>query len=194
MDERLGWTEHITTLCKKLTKAIYAIRTIKNVSTHQAAKYTYYSHFHSVASYGVIVWGMSPAAERVQILQKKAIRTLCNLHYRDSCREVFKSEKILTITSVYILCCVKFVRANSSRFTKNEEVHNYNTRNKESFTIPHHRLTVAQQGVDYWGAKLYNHLPTEVKNMSNKKFGKAVKELLMKETFYEVSDFLNSSF
>lgn len=193
VDNKLTWSNHVQGLCGKLCRAIYSIRTLKSISTHQAAKLAYYANFHSLASYGIIVWGMSSEADRVQILQKRALRTLCSLSSRVSCREYFKREKILTITSVYILSCVKFVHANLSRFIKNEDLHSYKTRNRNAMVIPLHRLKSTQQGIDYWGVKLYNQLPESVKSLSINKFAKAVKKLLIEKTYYSVNEFLTTN-
>lgn len=193
LDNDFKWESHVEELCKRLSSAIFTIRKIKSIVSHRAAKNTYYANFHSVATYGLLVWGMSSAAMRVQALQKKAIRALCGLNYSDSCREKFKSEKILTITSAYILACVDYVHTNQDKFTKNANFHNYSTRYRENLSIPKHRINITQQAVDYWGPKIYNHLPNNIKSSSSKKFKRSVKELLLKETYYKIDEFLYST-
>lgn len=194
VDGGLTWRSHIDMLCIKLSRAIYSIRVMRQVSTQQAAKLTYYANFHSIASYGVTIWGRSSDFERVLILQKKALRTLCGMRNSESCRETFKRERILTIASVYILSCVKYVHTNQMRFTRNEEFHQYDTRNRKYFVVPHHRLCMTQRGVDYWGVKMYNHLPAEVKALNKTRFKKRVRELLLKNTIYNMNEYFSTMF
>jgi hypothetical protein len=50
-------------------------------------------------SYGIIFWGNSPHSLGIFKIQKRALRILMGIGYRDSCRELFKEEKILTLPS-----------------------------------------------------------------------------------------------
>ena len=59
VDGSLSWADHIVSLCRKLSSAIYSIRRIKFIAGSTAALLTYHAHFHSLASYGVILWGAS---------------------------------------------------------------------------------------------------------------------------------------
>lgn len=190
LDSRLNWSIHIQELNKKLSKAIYSIRTIKNYATHQAAKSCYYAHFHSLLSYGVIFWGQSSDASKVFILQKRALRVLCSLDQQTSCREYFKQQRILTVPALFILACLKYIHANKQQFSTNNEHHDYNTRNKNQFSIPHRRLKMTQQGVGYWGPTLYNVLPDTIKNLSNSLFCKKIKSSLINNTVYTIEDYV----
>lgn len=193
IDNKLNWSTHIAETCKRLSGALYSVRRMQNIATKETAKVTYYSNFHSVATYGILLWGMASDASKVFLLQKRALRILGNLSYTHTCRDAFKKEKILTLPSVYILNCVKYVHCNPSEFPKNCDTHSINTRAKEAFKIPYHRLVKTQQGVDYWGVKLYNSLPTEIKKLPPKKFLSTLKQELIKHSFYSVQEFLDRS-
>ncbi|XP_044744908.1 uncharacterized protein LOC123306816 [Coccinella septempunctata] len=78
------------------------------------ARLTYIANFHSVASYAILFWGSSSEAQRVLLLQKRAIRALFGLGPRDSCREAFRAWGILTVP-----------KGNSANFMK--EVNNAGT-------------------------------------------------------------------
>lgn len=72
VDNYLRWDMHVSNLCGRLSSAVFTIRRIKNLVSFNAAKMAYYANFHSAATYGVLIWGMSSAAVRVQNLQKKS--------------------------------------------------------------------------------------------------------------------------
>jgi hypothetical protein len=53
-------------------------------------------------SYGIMFWGNSPHSPVIFKMQKRAIRILMGIGYRESCRESFQELKILTLSSQYI--------------------------------------------------------------------------------------------
>ena len=106
LNSNLEWENHIYNMSGILSSAIYAIRRMKNISTTEAALTTFHAYFMSRATYAILVWGASSHANRVFIQQKEAIRAVTGSSYRSSCRELFKSLKVLTIPSIYILTAV----------------------------------------------------------------------------------------
>lgn len=187
----LGWATHIDTLCKKLSTSIFMIRRMREIVDQTTAKQTYYCAFHSLAVYGIILWGHSSHAERVLLKQKKALRTLYDMRSTESCRETFKKEGILTITSVFILACVDYIHANKEKYTKHSYYHTYNTREKHKYTLPRLRMRKEELGPNFWGLKFYNKLPDEVKSLGKLQFHKRVKSLLLQNTIYFLHEFLD---
>ena len=102
VDRCLKWDVHTGNLNKKLSTAIYAVNTIKQIVGFKAALTVYYSYFHSILQYGIEYWGNSATISSTFIVQERAIRTLFNLKIRDSCRQYFLDNKIFTVTNLYI--------------------------------------------------------------------------------------------
>lgn len=71
-------------------------------------------------------------------------------------------------------------------FPTNSINHAYETRNKDSLQIPVHHLKRIDQGMDFWGPKLYNKLPSEFHDKSLMNFKREVKRLLLNETIYSI--------
>lgn len=191
IDNKLNWKTHISELTKKLSVAIYSIRRIKGISTYEAARMTYFANFHSLASYGIQFWGTSAEADRVFILQKRAVRILSDLKQSDSCRNAFVKNKILTIPSVYILTVAKYVHRNKNSYHKGGDTHNYPTRCQNLLRTPFHRLSTTQKYVDYWGVKIYNKLPETMCAQKMIRFTKDLKKLLLQNAYYSLDEFLN---
>ena len=99
----LSWKTHIDIIVPKLSSATFAIRTVKPLLSQDSLKKIYYSYFHSVMTYGIIFWGNSYYSNAIFKLQKRIIRIIVGLRSRDSCREHFKTLKILPLQSQYIL-------------------------------------------------------------------------------------------
>lgn len=190
VDTNLKWNQHIDDLASKLSSTLFALKRLTYVATHQAAKTAYYSSFHSLLSYGILFWGSMAEAQRIFVLQKRAVRYLCNLKYNESCRTRFREEQILTLSSVFILAVVTHVHKNRDAFPQNGINHEYETRRRAEIRVPHHRLAATQRSLDYWGGKLYNRLPHEVKILPFAAFKKRVKKTLMETEPYTLEEFL----
>ena len=150
---------------------------------------TYHAHFHSLASYGVILWGASTNAPKVFLKQKRAIRVLAGLHFTDSCRDYFKHYGILTIPSCYILSCLLHFYDIKAEQTRHSEVHNHFTRSRNSFVLPRNRLSRTQNSFHYHATKMYNKLPERFQNLSRKRFKNTMASILKQHAFYDLKEF-----
>jgi hypothetical protein len=73
----------------------------------------------------------------------------------------------------------------------NCDAHNIQTRQKVHMHMPSSKLTLFQKGVQYSGSKIFNHLPSYIKDLSNdvKSFKVALKNFLLTHIFYTVDEF-----
>jgi hypothetical protein len=79
-------------------------------------------------SYGIIFWGNSSYSIKIFKLQKRVIRIITGAKNRDSCRELFKNLKILTLVSQYIFSVLSFIVDNLDNYIYNHCIHKRNTR------------------------------------------------------------------
>jgi hypothetical protein len=89
INNTLTWKPHIETILPKLSSACFAMRSIKLLVSQHMLKTIYYSHFHTIISYGLMFWGNSAHNARVFRKQKKIIRIMAGSRSRDSCRKLF---------------------------------------------------------------------------------------------------------
>ncbi|VEN61068.1 unnamed protein product [Callosobruchus maculatus] len=99
LDSRLDWSIQTDKLAKQIAKYNYALRVIRRDTGQKAALVAYHGYIQSALSYGVMFWGASCHTDRIMILQKKCIRSIFRLRPRDSCREVFRQNSILTVVA-----------------------------------------------------------------------------------------------
>lgn len=189
----LGWSKHVMELRKKLNKALYCLKIITKNANHETAKMTYHSYFHSVATYGILIWGASPEAEIIFKLQKRAVRILCEAHWRDTCRPLFIKTRILTLASVLILENLLYIRNNIDEFPKNSDHHNFNTRQRDHLVIPYHRLLRTQQPTNHLAIKLFNTLPANITELSVGRFRAVMRRILTETPFYTIEEYFQES-
>jgi Reverse transcriptase (RNA-dependent DNA polymerase) len=192
IDLGLTWKTHVSAVCTKCSKMCYPLKRLRQITSINTIKTYYFSCFESQLRYGIIFWGNSSSSIRVFRLQKRAIRYMFNLKYRETCRPVFINNRILTFPSLFIFEILKFVKLNIEEFTRQDAFHNYSTRHGGNLQHASHRLSLFESNPYYIGTILYNKLPTDIKNLPTaNQYLRAIKNLLVSKAFYSVDEFLN---
>jgi hypothetical protein len=88
---------------------------------------------------------------------------------------------------------IKFVTKNKDQFLSNSQVHQINTRQTSDLYVPTANLAIYQKGVYCSGIKIYNQLPTAIKDLSSDKdkFKLALKRYLLHNSFYSLEEYFN---
>jgi hypothetical protein len=141
----------------------------------------------------IIFWSNSSYTIKLFRIQKNVIRIMTGLKKRDSCRVSFKEMKILPLCSQYIYSLMQYTVNNIHLFTRNTEVHNIDTRQYINLFLPSISFTKVQKEAYYSDIKIYNHLPWELKQLSNdqKSFGFALKRFLYANSFHLLNEYFN---
>jgi len=170
------------------------MRSIKRFVSLELMKVIYYAYFQSKMSYGIIFWGHSSLSIKVFRLQKRILRILMGIRNRDSCRKLFINLKILPLPSASIFSVLRFVAKNKEIFTTNNEIHDKGTRQHLNFHYPAVSIMKYQTGVHYMGVKIFNKLPTYIKNefTNSTKFISLVQKFFSEKSFYSLEEYYNS--
>jgi hypothetical protein len=155
----LSWKNHIDVLRKKLNRAYYVIRNLKQHMFISVLKAIYYSFLHSQISYGIIFWGNSSYSYTIFLLQKKAIRAMLGYGNMASCRNIFKELGILPLKSQYLFSLLLFVSYNKALLSSDIDAHNIATGQSQNLHLPQANLTVYWKGVYYAVIKVFNKIP-----------------------------------
>jgi len=81
-------------------------------------------------------WGNSSHGSVIFNMQTRVIRIIMGYGYRESCRELFKELKMLTLSSQYIFSLLLFIVNNRDYFVSNSVCHNIHTRRKNDLHLP----------------------------------------------------------
>lgn len=192
IDERLDWRGHIETVAVKIAQFSFALRIISDAVGVDAALSAYYAFIYSRIKYGIIFWGNSSDIGRILLLQKKCIRSIFRMKPTESCKNYFIEQKILTITSIYVVECIMFVYDNWQFFKNLKLTHNYPTRNKSYLVGDKYNFSYLQKNVDFSLIKMYNFLPECVRGLARNKLKATLKIFLAKKAFYSLEEFYRS--
>jgi len=62
----------------------------------------YFAVFHTHISYAILAWGHSAGRHRVFGLQRRAVRVVFGLSYREDCKSAFIDLRVLTVPWLYL--------------------------------------------------------------------------------------------
>lgn len=191
IDQRLDWKVHIDALVQSMARYCYAMKIIADNVGQREALITYHAYVHARMKYGIIIWGNSVEIKRILIMQKRCLRNIFKIKQRDSCKEVFITNKILTIICLYIYEVVVFILENRSLF--NSHSHFYNTRNKENIKSDKINYAYIQKNVQFTSMKIWNKIPVVLRNLPKEQLKKKLKLYLQNKAYYTLGDFLNDT-
>lgn len=194
LDSKLTWEEHAVYLSKKLSKIVHLIKGLTSNISFSTVLAAYHGCFMSVASYAIFSWGHSPHSELIFKLQRRCVRVMTGLRYRDCCRHQFIRLKILTLPCIYILHCLIYVKRHIVLYPTHSEQHSYPTRKNNDLNVRFLRLAKSRSGSEYYGPRLFNALPPLIRNLDEGLFKRRLKAFLASKAFYSLGEFLNDSF
>ena len=135
----MKWDEHIHQLKSKLSRAFYMIYKLREVLDLNALRTYYLANIQSVMSYGIILWGGSQLSIDIFRLQKRCVRCVLHLAYNESCRDHFKSLRIMTLPCLYLYHLLVYCRAHLSQFSTNAHFsRTFRTRHADRLAVPTH--------------------------------------------------------
>lgn len=194
LDPSLSWKQHVAHVSKKLNQTIFLIRNLKQFAPISVVLSAYFALFASHLNYAVTCWGHSCHAKRIFGLQRKVLRIMDGLGYREEVRDSFKKLKVLTFPSIYILQSLLLIKKASSNLLTNQDFHTYNTRFKHNLRPSRLRLKSSRNCTTYYGLHFFNTLPSNIRNLDFPKFKSAVKKILIDNAFYSTAEFLKFKF
>ena len=194
IDSGLTWETHTVNLAKKLNKIIFTVRFLRDHVCHTTLLKVYYGYFYPHLAYAILCWGHSTHTSLVFGAQRRCVRVMGRLGYRDCCRSLFRNCKIMTVPCIYIFHCLIHVKTNLTAYKQHNEDHHYGTRRNQQLVPSYNRTERARDGINYFGIKFYNALPTHVKSLSLTIFKTRVKAYLLERCFYSCQEYLEHNF
>jgi hypothetical protein len=114
---------------------------------------------------------------------------------RVSCRDLYKKLHILPLTSQCLLSLLMFVDQHKDLFITSIQSHNLETSQSNNLYIPQANLSIYQKGAYYSGIKIFNKLPSNIKNVNGDvaKFKMTLKKFLYTNSFDTLEEYFDQS-
>lgn len=191
LDSNLNWKCRVDQLCGRLSSAAFALKKLQRLISKKSLRSVYFSHFHSLMSYGIVIRGNSTHAKRILILHKRAIRLLARVKHRHSCKQLFKSNSIMTHYSLYMYEVLMYVRKNLPMF-KRVEVTGKKLRSTGRLRTVPRRMALSEKNPRVIGPTYYERLPTELRTEpSDETFERQLRIFLLKNPLYTVNEYMD---
>lgn len=186
LDELMKWEVHTKYVAKKVSSGLYALNSLKFTMPSCILKTLYYGLIHPHLTYGCLLWGNTykKYLHRIEILQKKAIRTVSHAKYNAASSILFKGNAVLRFQDIYkyLTCQVMFKLYTGTvpeplmgLLPQNLNLHNLNTRHRGDFVIKLFKNNIVQNSFIAQGPKLWNALSPNLKSLSYKCFCQKLK-------------------
>ena len=184
IDPALNFKYHINSICSKVSKSMFFLRSVKNFLPAPALKSIYFAIIHSHFVYGNQIWSCtSPSNLNVLFIkQKAAVRIINNSSYNSHTEPIFKSLSILPLSSLIEYFKIQFMYnfvngelPGSFEFTwiRNENREGANLRpllrNHTDIFIPPSRLTSTDKFPLFNFPRVWSSFPDSIiKNLTSK--------------------------
>ena len=107
IDDKLNWSEHINYMHSQLSKSLYALNCSKHLipTSYMRTLYDSLIHAYMYLTYGILLWDSTYQTymNKLEIIQKKAIRCIYKAPYNPHTRSLCKDSKILKLNDVHEL-------------------------------------------------------------------------------------------
>ena len=150
IDNKLSWKPHIDNICKTISRNIGIINKLKFFLPSRTLLTLYHTLILPYINYGILAWGCAIQTQlhRILLLQKKALRIIFHTHFRSHTDNLFFENNILKVSDIHLFQLGQFMyKLNkddlpvifSNMFCKNSSVHDYPTRQRNSYHLPQTR-------------------------------------------------------
>ena len=121
VDEKLKWQHHIDSIGKKMSYATYGLAKASKELSSKNKKLLYSGLIHSHLVFGLPLWGfaLKGRLNSLKVKQKRAIRKIFNLKYRDHTNGYFAKSSILKLDDLIehtTLCYIQSGLAENSPY------------------------------------------------------------------------------
>jgi hypothetical protein len=118
VSEHMDWNTHITFLSLKLRKVCYMIKSLRDVTSPQVIKSSYFAYCHSQLKYGLVFWGGDSKSNTIFKLQKRVVRIISGVSRLSSWRQLFKDLNLLPLPCMYIFEIVCYIKSHLGKLNK----------------------------------------------------------------------------
>ena len=182
VDNSLTWKYHIEIICNKIAKSIGIIKKVKYKLNRNTLINLYYTFVYPYLVYCNNVWGNAAKVyiNKLLILQKRVLRTIFNVGYRDSTKELFIAANIMNVYDLYLysICMIMFKHHKEllpitcyKLFSLRKSIHDCNTRNNRMYHLALCRTETRKKTIVYTGPYYFNqvlkHCSDEIRHINS---------------------------
>ena len=176
IDDKINWKSHIKYIHSKLARSISVLSKARHVLDYKSLRMLYCSLVLPYLNYCSEVWGNTykSSLHAITILQKRAIRIIHNVGYRDHTNSLFLNSNLLKFMDIieYKTAIIMY-KARNKQLPANIQVlfsdreGGYNLRGELKLKTAFARIKVKSFCISVCGVQLWNNMNVEIMQCSN---------------------------
>lgn len=167
IDTFLKWNLHIEMVVSKLRRLIHKFYQLREILNQKLLRTIYFALVQSIITYAIPIWGntFETAIHPLKILQKRIFKIMIKKPLLYPSESLFLEIGLFNIQLLYVQNTLIFIKKNV--MLKKKISHQYNTRinSLEHMKLEKPNNSTYSRSVDYFGIKLYNILPYEIRKI-----------------------------
>ena len=191
IENKLTWKKQIQCVVSKVSKGLAILKQLRKYFDNDTLYMVYCTLISPYLDYCSEIWGntFNSHIQKLVVLQKKALRIVDGLNYRDHTHDTFKKYNCLKFKDhVKFKTCLHVFKAVNNdlpfnlqeKYVKVKNVHKYNTRSSNNLYKKQCKTESKSKNISIYGVDLFNTLPVHIKEASSiKKFKVKLKEYLI---------------
>lgn len=186
VDHHLRWNQHIEYLIKRLRVLIYKFYQLRGILNKKNLVITYNALAESIIRYGITIWGglYNNALNHLEITQNTILKIIFQKEKRYSTDLLYNETGLFGVRKLYTYECLLWMFKSPPNILN----HKYRTRWKTNFSVqtPFFRKSHTQRFIFYYGPRLYNMLPSFIKNIKNKNRLKKELKIFLNQNYNKI--------
>ncbi len=170
IDDKFNFVSHIMSVKEKLSKQCGINPKLRYFVPRKVLLRYYSTNIKPIIQYGILIYGCVRYSnlELILKLQKKIVRLILFLEYRDNVSHLFERNLILSVHELYVYELLKFVIRSLNKMNADEYLNNLygaecptrSTRRSEKrlLKIPKSKTQIERSSLKFRGSKLFNIL------------------------------------
>lgn len=177
INQNMSWSDHIETMSNKISQRLCLLRRIRHLLPLHARLTVYNSLILPLFEYADLVWGDKNNVvlmNHLQVLHNNSARIILDMPKHSSASKALEqlSWKPLSDRRCHHRCIAVFKCLNKLinfdfNFSKNTDVHSYNTRRRQDIHLPRARTNWGKQRFVFHAAKDWNNLEPDVQQSTS---------------------------
>jgi hypothetical protein len=181
-DPNLNFKYHISQISKKLSHALYSLRSAKHIFSEKYLRTLYFSIFHCHLTYAIEIWSSTNPSFLKPLLtkQKAAIRIISNKRYNDHTEPLFKALSILPLNDLVTHANLKLFHSYVYNYIpnafaniwitnrQNRDNDDLQLRNDNEYFVPRFRTDFIARLPLFNLPKIWNETPNTLTSTSHK--------------------------
>ena len=186
IDDKISWKSHIQYIHGKISRSISIINKAKHNLDYKSLRILYCSIILPYFNYCVEVWGnnYTSSINSLNLLQKRAIRVIHKVGYRDHTNFLFLQANLLKFTDIVKFQTAQLMyKARKNMLPQNIQIlfrdreGRYQLRGENNFRVNKIHTTRKSFCISFCGVKLWNSLGEDLKQCASlQQFKKKYKE------------------